>query len=209
MTPNDDAVPEPTPDTPSRRFSTKNDSLPPCWEECQRRLNAQRESTEEVKLTMVDHAGKLESGAKTFQRMREDISEVRAKVEKEIAEVKARDIAEVRAKAEEAVKAATPKQTDWLKVVGLVGGFLITMFGGWWVLAQSISERPTAATVDAKMVEVRAIHDAQIGQASDIGTIKSSILDMKEAMKQMQTDIRDLRDQKQAAVVPRTPPATP
>jgi hypothetical protein len=158
---------------------------------------------------MVDHAGKLESGAKTFQRMREDIAEVKAKVEKDIAEVRAKDIAEIKAKAEEAVKAAAPKQTDWLKVVGLVGGFLITMFSGWWVLAQSISERPTAAAVDQRMVEVRAIHDAQIGQSSDINTIKSSILDMKDVMKQMQTDIRDLRDQKSTAVVPRTPPATP
>ena len=55
--------------------------------------------------------------------------------------------------------------------------------------------------------DVQAIHDAQVGQAADIKSIRESIDEMKASMKDMQSEVRALRPS--LAVQPGLRPASP
>ena len=170
---------------------------------------------------MAECRAKLETGAGTFNRMRADIAAVRQYIEQEaramheehlheISDVRSRlekEAGEVRARVEEAAKAAVPKNTPWVAIIGVFSVLMLAGVGAVWNLGQGMKERPTSAEVDAKLIVVQAIQTAQSGQASDIKAIRESLTAIQTDVGTLKTDVGTLKTDVAVLKATGAPPA--
>ena len=200
----DDAnAPEPVVDTPSaaaRRgyvplppaeFQVPGEVVPVCWSECQRRLGR-------LEGAMSKASTRLDHGTKAFDEVRASITAVALEAKA------ATTAAALESKA--AIEQLKPRPSDRWAVIGTVAGIVVVALTAWWTLSQSLGDRPTTSQVDkilsehvnsdghpAMANEIKAMREAQAGQASDIRNLGTKIDETRQDIKDLAADVHKLR----------------
>ena len=145
---------------------------------------------------------RLDHGTKAFDEVRASITAVALDAKAATTAV----ASEAKAATSAVIEQFKPRPSDRWAMIGTVAGIIVVALTAWWTLSQSLGERPTSAQVDkilsdhvnseghpAMANEIKAMREAQSGQASDIRNLGTKIDETRQDIKDLAAEVHKLR----------------